>query len=442
MKVVEQLLAKLVELGGSDLHIVPGLPPGGRVHGELVPFPGYPKMNATQTKKHIYEILTEEQIHAFEHDERFRNELDFAYGLSGVGRFRCNIHRTRDAIALCARALASELPNLDKLNLHPTCKALCDEKRGLILVTGPTGSGKSTTLAAMIDRMNATRTDHILTIEDPIEYVHPSKKSYVTQREVGDQADSLSFKNALKFALRQDPDVILVGEMRDYETIGIAITAAETGHLVMGTLHTMSAAQTLGRIIDVFPVDQQPQVQTQLGSNLVAICSQVLIPKVDGKGRALAMEILINTPAVRNNVLQGKVEGLNQVMSTAQREGMQTMDQAIVGLAQQRLVSLMDVEPYVKGDHTMAQLKQMNLPQRRNEHKSVTNAHAITDDMLKQAQSGNIPGQSPGPMIQPGGGGGAAPAVGAGDIPLPDAPVGEPPPKRKPMGKVMPTMDD
>jgi len=364
MKVIDQLLTKLVEMKGSDLHLIPGLPPGARVNGELGPFPGFPPMLPKQTKQHIYEVLTPEQIHLFETDQHHRNELDFAYSISGVGRFRFNVHVSRGSLACTVRALAREVPTIENLKLHPTCIELCKEKRGLVLVTGPTGSGKSTTLAAMIDHMNSNRAEHILTIEDPIEYVHQSKKAYVTQREVGEMGDTLSFKNALKFALRQDPDIILVGEMRDYETIGIAITAAETGHLVLGTLHTSSAAQTIGRIVDVFPTDQQPQVRTQLGSNLVATMSQVLFPRADNNGRVLAQEIMINNAAIRNNILSGKVEALNQIISTGQRDGMQSMDNALMMLAQQRLICYDDVEAYIQTDNARKIIEQ-SAPRRR-----------------------------------------------------------------------------
>ena len=387
MKVIDQLLQKLVEMGGSDLHILPGLPPGARVNGELGPYPGFPPMTPKQTQTHIYEVLTPEQIRQFETDATRRFELDFAYSIAGVGRFRFNVHMSRGSVAATIRALAREAPTLAKLKLHPSCTMLCGEKRGLLLVTGPTGSGKSTTLAAMIDHINSNRPDHILTIEDPIEYVHPSKRAYVTQREVGDSADTLSFKNALKYALRQDPDVILVGEMRDYETIGIAITAAETGHLVFGTLHTSSAAQTIGRIVDVFPSDQQPQVRTQLGSNLIATLAQVLFPRADGNGRVLAQEIMINNAAIRNNILAGKVEQLNQIMSTSRGEGMQTMDHALTVLAQQRMVTYEDAEPYISTDAARQAIKSAAPPRRRTEREA----------RMKAAGAG-LPDAPPSPM--------------------------------------------
>jgi twitching motility protein PilT len=363
-KTIDVLLRRLLEMGGSDLHIIAGLPPAGRVHGELAPFPGMRRLSPEMSRDIVYEVLSEDQIKRFESDPNSRNELDFAYGVPGLGRFRFNVHRARGSICCTVRALASRIPKLDELKLHPTCKKLCDERRGMILVTGPTGSGKSTSLAAMLDHINENRPDHIITIEDPIEYVHNSKKAYVTQREVGSDGDTLSFKNALKYALRQDPDVILIGEMRDFETIGIAITSAETGHLVFGTLHTSSAAQTVGRIIDVFPAEQQPQITTQLGANLIAVMAQILLPRVDNKGRVLAQEIMINTPAIRNNIQGGKVEAINQIMSTSSGQGMQTLDQALLELGRRRLVAFADIAPYVKAETTMREARQICPPTR------------------------------------------------------------------------------
>jgi twitching motility protein PilT len=233
------------------------------------------------------------------------------------------------------------------LGLPEAVKTFVTAKRGLVLVTGPTGSGKSTTLASIIDAINTTRSDHILTIEDPIEYLHNSKRSYVTQREIGAAGDTLNFKNALKYALRQDPDVILIGEMRDYETIGIAITSAETGHLVFGTLHTSSAAQTVSRIVDVFPADQQPQVRTQLAGNLLGVVSQVLLPRMDGQGRCLACELLIANSAIRNNIRAGKTEAISQTIQTSAAEGMQTMDQHLTRLVRDGVIDYETARPYI-----------------------------------------------------------------------------------------------
>jgi twitching motility protein PilT len=283
----------------------------------------------------------------FQNDPASRNELDFGYGIPGVGRFRVNVHVSRGSVAASVRALANRIPGLDELGLPETAKAFTRAKRGLVLVTGPTGSGKSTTLAALVDTVNRTRRDHILTIEDPIEYVHNSNMSYVTQREVGSSGDTLSFRNALKYALRQDPDVILIGELRDYETIGIAITSAETGHLVFGTLHTSSAAQTISRIVDVFPTDQQPQVRTQLASTLFGVISQVLLPRKDGTGRVAASELLMANSAVRNNIRTGKVEAIYQTLQTSSAEGMQTMDQSLVKLCREGKIDYETAKPYI-----------------------------------------------------------------------------------------------
>jgi twitching motility protein PilT len=394
-KTIDVLLQRLLQMGGSDLHIISGLAPAARVNGHLSPFPGMRRLTPQMARDIIYEVLSPEQIQRFETDPASRNELDFAYGVAGMGRFRFNVHRARGSVCCTVRALSSKLPNLDDLNLHPTVRKLCDEKKGMILVTGPTGSGKSTTLAAIIDYMNANRAEHILTIEDPIEYVHNSKKAYVTQREVGPEGDTLTFRNALKYALRQDPDVILIGEMRDFETIGIAITSAETGHLVMGTLHTSSAAQTVGRIIDVFPTDQQAQVTTQLASNLVAVLSQVLIPKLDGKGRVMAMEIMLNTAAIRNNIQAGKVESINQTMSTAQGQGMQSMDKALLDLARKRLVAYADIAPYLVGEVSHREARQLCPPMRPGQTPNLAQEAA-----LGQAPGGQRPQQQGGPDLK------------------------------------------
>jgi len=283
----------------------------------------------------------------FEHDPQTRNELDFAYGIPGLGRFRFNVHRAQGCVGAAIRALSNRIPPLDELGLPDSVKEFARAKRGLVLVTGATGSGKSTTLASLIDAINSTRNEHILTIEDPVEYLHHSKKAYVTQREVGNVGDTLSFKNALKYALRQDPDVILIGEMRDYETIGIALTSAETGHLVLGTLHTSSAAATVSRIVDVFPTDQQPQIRVQLAGNILGVISQLLLPKKDRSGRCLACEVMIANPAVRSNVRSGKVEAIYQTMQTASQEGMQTMDQCLVRLCREGKIDYETARPHI-----------------------------------------------------------------------------------------------
>ncbi len=341
------LLKLMIERQASDLHLIAGLAPALRIHGELVPIDSIERFTPDSLRDFVFAALTPHQQNLFMNDPAARNELDFGYGIPGVGRFRVNVHISRGSVAASVRALANHIPSLDELGLPPAAKEFTKAKRGLVLVTGPTGSGKSTTLAALVDAINRTRRDHILTVEDPIEYVHNSQMSYVTQREVGSAGDTLSFRNALKYALRQDPDVILIGEMRDYETIGIAITSAETGHLVFGTLHTSSAAQTVSRIVDVFPTDQQPQVRSQLASNILGVVSQVLLPRKDGTGRVAACELMLANPAVRNNVQTGKVAAIYQTIQTASSEGMQTMDQALIKLCREGKIDYEVAKPYI-----------------------------------------------------------------------------------------------
>ena len=352
-----ELLHRMVETKASDLHLIAGLPPAFRVHGELAPVEGAERFTPDGLKDFVFAALTTHQQNMFQNDPASRNELDFGYGIPGVGRFRVNVHVSRGSVGASVRALANRIPGLGELGLPDSVREFARAKRGLVLVTGPTGSGKSTTLAALVDEVNRTRRDHILTIEDPIEYIHNSNLSYVTQREVGASGDTLSFRNALKYALRQDPDVILIGEMRDYETIGIAITSAETGHLVFGTLHTASAAQTVSRIVDVFPTDQQPQVRTQLASTLLGVVSQILLPKKDGTGRVAACEILIANVAVRNNVRAGKVDAIYQTLQTASSEGMQTMDQSLIKLCRDGPIDYETAKPYIYEKSTHDQIK-------------------------------------------------------------------------------------
>ncbi|MCX6560628.1 MAG: type IV pilus twitching motility protein PilT [Candidatus Aminicenantes bacterium] len=355
--IIIDLLKKLVEMKGSDLHLLAGLPPAVRVYGELVALADYERFTPDGLQGLLYSILTDEQRETFEHDKDTRYELDFAYGVSGLGRFRVNIHKQRGTTAATFRALAAQIPLLADLGLPDSVRAFTTAKRGLVLVTGPTGSGKSTTLAALIDSINTNRTDHIVTIEDPIEYLHKSKKAYVTQREVGPAGDTLSFKNALRAALRQDPDVILIGEMRDFETIGIAITSAETGHLVFGTLHTSSAAQTIDRIVDVFPSEQQPQVRVQLASNLLGVISQVLLPRVDEPGRCMACEVMMCNFAIRNNIRMGKTEAMIQTLQTGLADGMQTMDQSLLKLCKEGKIDYEIAKPFIYDKSTHETLK-------------------------------------------------------------------------------------
>ena len=322
---IDQLLKLTVERNASDLHITVGLPPMLRIDGKLVPTE-FPRLAPEDTKRLIYSILNDRQREKFEREW----ELDMSYSLKGYGRFRLNIYKQRGAVAAAFRVIPSTIKSREELKLPEIIDELVKKQSGLILVTGPTGVGKSTTLACMIDMINSSKTVHIITIEDPIEYLHTHKKSIVNQREVGQ--DTKSFASALKSALREDPDVIMVGEMRDLETISAVLTAAETGHLVFSTLHTIDAPQTIDRIIDVFPPHQQQQVRVQLASVLEAVLSQQLIPHASGKGRVVAVEVLIATPAVRSIIREGKIHQLKAIMQTSAQYGMQTMDQALFNL--------------------------------------------------------------------------------------------------------------
>jgi len=331
-----QLLQTMIEKGASDLHITTGSPPQIRVDGDLVPL-NIPPLTPAETKQLVYSVLTDAQKHKFEEE----TELDFSFGLKGLSRFRANVFMQRGAVASAIRTIPFKIMTFDELGLPPVVRELVKRPRGLILVTGPTGSGKSTTLATMIDTINSERHEHIVTIEDPIEFLHPHKKCLVNQREVN--SDTKSFKSALKYILRQDPDVVLVGEMRDLETIEAALTIAETGHLTLATLHTNSCAQTINRIIDVFPPFQQPQVRAQLSFVLEGVMSQQLMAKASGQGRVLALEIMVPTPAIRNLIREDKVHQIYSTMQTGQsKHGMQTMNQSLSELYQRRLITYDD----------------------------------------------------------------------------------------------------
>ncbi|MEY2393767.1 MAG: twitching motility protein PilT [Acidobacteriaceae bacterium] len=331
---LSELLHKLTELGGSDLHITTGTAPLVRVHGEIHPLDGYRQLSSSETKQLAYSVLTDAQKHRFEENL----ELDFSFGVKGLSRFRANIFNQRGAVGAVFRAIPYEIKSFDDLGLAPVVKDLCGKPRGLVLVTGPTGSGKSTTLAAMIDKINKERHEHILTIEDPIEFLHNHKNCIVNQREVN--ADTKGFAEALRTALRQDPDVVLVGEMRDLETIESALRIAETGHLTFATLHTNSAVSTINRIIDVFPSMQQAQVRAQLSLTLEGILCQTLLPRADGRGRALAMEILIPNAAIRNLIREDKVHQIYSMMQTGQDlHGMQTFNQSLATLFHKRQIT-------------------------------------------------------------------------------------------------------
>src|SRR3982750_4738608 len=329
------LLRKMTEMGGSDLHLSTNSAPQVRVHGHLSPLPGQPVMSPSDTKRLAYSVLTDPQKHRFEENL----ELDFSFGLKGMSRFRANLFNQKGAVGAVFRAIPYEIKTFEALGLPGVISDLCKKPRGLVLVTGPTGSGKSTTLAAMIDKINVDRHDHILTIEDPIEFLHNTKNCVINQREVS--ADTHSFGAALRTALRQDPDVVLVGEMRDLETIEMALRIAETGHLTFATLHTNSAYSTINRIIDVFPSAQQSQVRTQLSLVLEGIMCQALVPKASGDGRAMALEILIPNPAIRNLIREDKIHQIYSMMQTGQDKfGMQTFNQALASLYHSRQISL------------------------------------------------------------------------------------------------------
>jgi twitching motility protein PilT len=337
--IIEDLLKELVDKGGSDLHISNKLPPIMRIDGKLTRT-DYEPLNHEDVETLLFPMMSNEQRRHLEQEW----ELDFSYGIENIGRFRVNFYKDKGCYAAAFRTIATSAPRLEDLGMPPIVTTMAEKPRGLILVTGPTGSGKSTTLAAMIDYINRTRAEHILTIEDPVEFVHTSKNSIIHQRELG--MDTRSFANALKSALREDPDIILVGEMRDHETIALALTAAETGHLVFGTLHTSSASQTIDRIIDVFPEGQQQQIRVQLANSLVAVFSQTLLPKLqpDGtkKGRTMAQEIMVVTPAVANLIREAKAAQIYSTIQTSSGAGMQTLESALAELYKKKMITIED----------------------------------------------------------------------------------------------------
>jgi twitching motility protein PilT len=364
---IDQLLKEVVDHQGSDLHLTAGVPPLMRVWGKLTPLGGYPVLTPEDTYQLAYSMLNTLQKQKFEKNW----ELDLSYGVPGLGRFRVNVYRQRGAVGVAIRVIPHEIPRLEDLNLPSVLVELTRRPRGLILVTGPTGQGKSTTLAAMVNQINEERACHIVTIEDPIEYLHEHKRSVVNQRELG--FDTQSFPNALRSALREDPDVVLIGEMRDLETIAAALTIAETGHLVFATLHTANASQSIDRIIDVFPPHQQQQVRVQLASVLEAVISQILLPNqlflrrfgsqeayaaarraapvatlrrawptLEEIGRVPAVEVMVATPAIRNLIREGKTHQIETAIQTGAEWGMQTMDQSLRDLYQRGLISFED----------------------------------------------------------------------------------------------------
>ena len=330
---IDDLLRYAVSIGASDLHLTVSMPPTVRLHGALRPIDDTERLDERTLREMVYGILTQSQREQFEED----HELDTSHSIAGVGRFRVNVCIQRGTIAVALRPIPHEVPEFSQLGVPEAVAGFANLRRGLVLVTGPTGSGKSTTLASLIDIINRSRPLHIVTVEDPIEFLHAHKRSVITQREVG--ADTFSFAEALRRALRQDPDVILVGEMRDLETISTALTAAETGHLVFATLHTQDAPSTIDRVIDVFPPNQQDQIRIQLGSSLAGVVTQQLVPTADGSGRCVATEVLVCTPGIQNLIRSAKTHQIYSLMQTGGQYGMQTMDQSLAALVRDKRIT-------------------------------------------------------------------------------------------------------
>ncbi|MDO5382494.1 MAG: type IV pilus twitching motility protein PilT [Eubacteriales bacterium] len=341
MVTVEQLLEIAKERGASDVHITVGLPPKVRIDGELTNL-DYPRLSPDDSEKIVLNIMNERQTNIF----RENGEVDFSFSIPQVGRFRVNVFRQRGSVACSMRIVDTEIPKAEKLGIPQSVIELYKKKRGLVLVTGPTGSGKSTTLASLIDRINDERNAHVITLEDPIEYLHTHRKAMINQREIG--IDTNSYAGALRAALREDPDVILVGEMRDLETISTAITAAETGHLVFSTLHTIGAAATIDRIIDVFPPHQQQQIRIQLAMVLEAVISQQLIPLENKKGRVAAFEVMQGTTAIKNLIREGKTYQIESILQTNKKNGMGTMDDALIDLYDKGLIGAQNAINYAQ----------------------------------------------------------------------------------------------
>jgi twitching motility protein PilT len=369
---LHQLLKTMLEMGGSDLHVTNNSPPQIRVDGKLRPL-DMPPLTTVETKQLSYSVLTDNQKHRFEENL----ELDFSFGIKKLARFRANVFMQRGAVAAVYRTIPYEILGFKELGLPPVVAQICDKPRGLVLVTGPTGSGKSTTLAAMLDKVNKERSEHIITIEDPIEYLHNHQKCLVNQREI--HSDTHSFTNALRAALREDPDVVLIGEMRDLETIEAALRIAETGHLTFATLHTNSAAQTINRIVDVFPAHQQSQIRAQLSFVLEGILCQSLLPKASGSGRVMAMEILVPTAAIRNLIREDKIHQIYSSMQTGQeKHGMQTFNQSLATLYFKKQITLQFA------------LAQSSNPDELQD--MINRGTGLSPAMRQQAQAGGRPG--------------------------------------------------
>ncbi len=330
---LDQLLVQTVKMGGSDLHLTVGIPPCVRLDGSLEPLPDWPALRPEDTQRFVRTALTDEQWQRFARD----HELDTAYGLPGVSRFRVNIYRQRGSVGAAFRVIPHKIPKLEDLGLPMSIEDFAHLPRGLVLITGPTGSGKSTTMASLLDVANRSRAGHIMTIEDPIEYVHSHQRCMVNQREIG--VDTDNFGTALKHVLRQDPDIILVGELRDLETTSVAVTAAETGHLVLATLHTQSAAQTIDRLIDIFPAHQQSQIRSQLANCLQGVVTQALAPRKDGTGRVVIAELMIVNAAIRNLIREAKAHQIPTVMQSSGAQGMITFDQSLATSFLEQLIS-------------------------------------------------------------------------------------------------------
>ena len=348
MYLLEELLSKTIEMNASDLHLTVGLPPTIRCNEKLIQI-GSNKLSPNDTEKFSKEILGEKY-----HEYLNIGEFDTSYSVKGIGRFRVNIFKQRNSDAIAIRVIALKVPTLDELKYPKVLKEIVNKKRGLVLVTGATGSGKSTTLAAMINEITSTRQGHIVTLEDPIEYLHKRNKCIVNQREIG--KDTKSYQSALRAVLREDPDVILVGEMRDFETISVAITAAETGHLVFSTLHTIGAAKTIERIIDVFPPHQQQQIKIQLASVLKAVVSQQLVETIDENGRVPSMEIMVTTPGIQNLIREGKTQQIESAVQTGNKYGMRTMDMSLAELCKRGVISQDTAMTYAVDGETLKRL--------------------------------------------------------------------------------------